>query len=321
MLDDLPAGRASSLLFTPDGGSLIVALERFTAPPTIHRIDLQSRESTPLVADLVGLAGDDVVEPSIVSVPSFDGRNVPAFLFEPRSDAPPGGRPALVIVHGGPESQYAAHWRSDVQYLVRHGWTVVAPNVRGSTGYGREWQSLDDRLLRMDSVKDLKAVRDWVAARPEIDAARLAVFGQSYGGFMVLAAITEYPDDWKVAAEFFGVANYVTLLETTGPWRQVLRAAEYGDPVADHDALVSFSPIHKADRIKVPLFIAHGLEDPRVPPGESEMVVSVLRGRGHPYEMVRIEGEGHGFQRQHNRLRVYTALIRFLEQNIEHERS
>jgi dipeptidyl aminopeptidase/acylaminoacyl peptidase len=168
----------------------------------------------------------------------------------------------------------------------------------------------------MDSVKDLKAVRDWLAARPGIDSARLAVYGQSYGGFMVLAAITEYPDDWAVAAEFYGIANYLTLLETTGPWRQVLRAAEYGDPVEDRDALKSFSPIHKADRIKVPLFIAQGLEDPRVPPGESEMVVSVLRGRGHPYEIIRIDGEGHGFHRQHNRLRVYGALIRFLEQHI-----
>jgi dipeptidyl aminopeptidase/acylaminoacyl peptidase len=188
--------------------------------------------------------------------------------------------------------------------------------VRGSTGYGREWQSLDDRHLRMDSVKDLKAVRDWLAARPGVDATRLAVFGQSYGGFMVLAAITEYPDDWKVAAEFYGIANFLTLLETTGPWRQVLRAAEYGDAADDRDALESFSPIHKADRIKAPLFIAHGLEDPRVPPGESEMMVSVLRGRGHPYEIVRIEGEGHGFQRQHNRLRVYAALVRFLERHI-----
>ncbi|MEM7022972.1 MAG: prolyl aminopeptidase, partial [Pseudomonadota bacterium] len=315
-LDVLPPGRPTSLLYSPDGAALIVALERFTAPPSIWRIDLPGRSAAQLVGSPVALAEDDRVEPSIVSVPSFDGRDVPAFVFEPKSDLPAEGRPALVIVHGGPESQYAAHWRSDVQYLVRRGWTVVAPNVRGSTGYGREWQSLDDRRLRMDSVKDLKAVRDWLAARPDVDASRLAVYGQSYGGFMVLAAITEYPDDWRVAAEFYGIANFHTLLQTTGPWRQVLRAAEYGDPVEDSEALESFSPIHRSDRIKVPLFIAHGLEDPRVPPGESEMMVSVLRGRGHPYEMVRVEGEGHGFQRQHNRLRVYGDLVRFLERHI-----
>jgi dipeptidyl aminopeptidase/acylaminoacyl peptidase len=313
-LGDLPPGRSASLVFTLDGGSLVVAHGRFTAPSALYLIDLASGASRPLVEDAIGVEEGDLVEPTIVSVPSFDGRAVPAFLFEPREAL--AGRPAIAIVHGGPESQFAAHWRPLIQYLVRNGWTVLAPNVRGSTGYGREWQSLDDRRLRMDSVKDLKAVRDWLASRPGVDASRLAVCGESYGGFMVLAAITEYPDDWRVAAEFYGIANYLTLLETTGPWRRELRAAEYGDPVADHDALASFSPIHKADRIKAPLFIAHGLEDPRVPPGESEMMVSVLRGRGHPYQIVRIEGEGHGFARQHNRLQVFPALVRFLQQHI-----
>jgi dipeptidyl aminopeptidase/acylaminoacyl peptidase len=241
---------------------------------------------------------------------------VPAFVFEPAGEAPAGGRPALAVVHGGPESQFAAHWRPIVQYLVRRGWVVVAPNVRGSTGYGREWQSLDDRRLRMDSVKDLKAVRDWLAAKLTVDSSRLAVCGESYGGFMVLSAITEYPDDWTAAAELYGIANFMTMLQTTGPWRQVLRAAEYGDPVADGDALEAFSPIHKADRIRTPLFIAQGYEDPRVPPGESEMMVSVLRGRGHPHQIVRIAGEGHGFNRQHNRLQVFPALVRFLQQHI-----
>jgi proline iminopeptidase len=315
-LDDLPPGRPSSIQFSHDGGALIVALDRFTAPSALYRIDLASGVARPLVVDPIDLEEGDLVEPTIVSVPSFDGREVPAFLFEPKGTAPVGGRPALVIVHGGPESQYAAHWRAEVQYLVRRGWSVVAPNVRGSTGYGREWQSLDDRRLRMDSVRDLKAVRDWLAARPTVDRSRLAVFGQSYGGFMVLAAITEYPDDWKVAAEFYGFGNFLTLLETTGQWRQVLRAAEYGDPVADKDALESFSPIHKADRIKAPLFIAHGLEDPRVPPGESEMMVSVLRGRGHPYGILRIEGAGHGFHRREHQLEVFPALVRFLERHI-----
>jgi proline iminopeptidase len=319
-LDDLPPGRATSLAFSPDGKSLIVALDRFTAPPALHRIDLATRTSRPLLADATSLRAGDLVEPVIVRVPSFDDRLVPAFLFEPEGVAPAAGRPGLAIVHGGPESQFAAHWRPLVQYFVRRGWTVVAPNVRGSTGYGREWQALDDRRLRMDSVRDLKAVHDWLAARPGIDPSRLAVCGQSYGGFMALAAITEYPDDWRVAAEFYGIANFLTLLQTTGPWRRDLRAAEYGDPISDRDALESFSPIHKADRIRAPLFIAHGLEDPRVPPGESEMVVSVLRGRGHPHQIVRIEGEGHGFSRQHNRLQVFPALVRFLERHIsKHE--
>jgi dipeptidyl aminopeptidase/acylaminoacyl peptidase len=316
-LEGHPPGTIASLAFTPDGTALLFPLTGFTRPSAVWRLDLGGGEGSCIAGgDRQGLGERDLVEPTIAAVPSFDGREVPAFLFEPHGPAPAGGRPALVVVHGGPEMQYDAHWQAEVQYFARRGWLVVAPNVRGSTGYGRTWQALDDRLLRMDAVKDLQAVRAWVAARPDVDSGRLALFGRSYGGFMTLAALTEEPAAWTVAAEFYGVVNFRTLLETTAPWRQVLRAAEYGDPVADRDALERFSPIHRAERIQAPLFIAHGLEDPRVPPSESEMLVSILRGLGKPHEYLRIPGEGHGFARATNREVIYTALARFLERHI-----
>ncbi|RAI02334.1 prolyl aminopeptidase [Acuticoccus sediminis] len=314
---DLPlpfAGRLTSVTFMPDGTALVVALAGFRRPAAVYRIDVATGEATALV-EHPALAESATVEPSLVDIETFDGASVPAFVFEPRGELPTGGRPALVIVHGGPESQYTAHWRADVQYLVSRGIVVVAPNVRGSTGYGRDWQAADDVEKRMDSVRDLKAVRDWVATRDDVDSERLAVFGQSYGGFMTLAAITEYPEDWCVAAEFYGIADFRTLFATTGPWRRTLRAVEYGDPDSESGRALfdRISPIRRIDRVKAPLFIAHGGRDPRVAPNESEMVNAALFGRGHPVRLVRVEHEGHGFARLANRRVVYNEMMQFLE--------
>ena len=314
---DLPLpepGRVGALAFVSQGTALIASLAGFRAPSRVIRLDLAAAATT-LCADRHRLAETDTVAPEIVAIESFDGADIPAFVFAPRAPPPPGGRPALVIVHGGPESQYAAHWRSDVQHLARRGWLVVAPNVRGSTGYGRDWQAGDDLDRRMDAVRDLKAVRDWVAARDDVDEGRLVVSGQSYGGFMVLAAITEYPDDWRAAVDFYGIADFTTLLAATGPWRRRLRAVEYGDPGAEEGRalLARLSPFRKIDAVKTPLFLAHGGDDPRVSPAESELVYAALRGRGHDCELLRIDHEGHGFARAENRRAVYGAMMRFIE--------
>lgn len=304
-------GRATSLLFAPDQQGLIVALAGFAAPGRILRLDLGGGAATALAQDPCEVP---TVEPTIESFPSFDGAEVPAFVFTPADPAPAAGRPVHVLVHGGPESQYAAHWRADVQYLVARGWLVVAPNVRGSTGYGRFWQAGDDLDRRMDAVRDLKAVHDALAARPDVDADRMVVAGQSYGGFMVLAAITEYPGDWRAAAEFYGIADFNTLLAATGPWRRRLRTVEYGDPEteAGRALLARLSPLARIDRVRTPLFIAHASDDPRVSPAESELVFATLRGRGHDCELLRIAHEGHGFARLPNRERVFGAMLRFL---------
>ena len=307
--------RVTSLMFAPDGAHLILALGSFRRPSVIARMRTSDGATEMVCQGPCELDEDATVEPEARTVQSFDGRDVPVFVFEPKGPPPPGGRPAFVVVHGGPESQYAAHWRSDVQYFVSRGWMVVAPNVRGSTGYGREWQAADDLDRRMDSVRDLKAVRDWLAARADVNAEKLAVYGQSYGGFMVLAAITEYPDDWCVAAEFYGIADFNTMMDTTGPWRRKLRAVEYGNPdtEAGRALLWRLSPMRKIGRVRTPLFIAHGGDDPRVPPAESELVYAALRGRGHDCVLMRIDHEGHGFVRPENRRRIYEAMVRFIE--------
>jgi dipeptidyl aminopeptidase/acylaminoacyl peptidase len=316
-LEGMPRGVIASVAFLPDASGLVFPLASAYGPSAVFHHDFASGSFRVLAgADPAARDRAHVREPELVQVKSFDGRDVPAFLYRGAGEAPAGGRPALIIVHGGPESQYTAGFRADVQYLASQGWHVVAPNVRGSTGYGRTWQALDDKELRLDSVRDLKAVRDWTAGLPDVDASRVAVYGQSYGGYMVLAAITEYPDDWKAAVEFYGIADFRTLLETTGPWRQVLRAAEYGDPVEHKEFLERISPLRKVAAIKVPLFIAHGFEDPRVPPSESEMLVACMKGLGLPHEIIRVPHAGHGFVRKDHRMTVFPAVVRFLETHV-----
>ena len=225
----------------------------------------------------------------------------------------------VINVHGGPEGQSRPEFDPIVQYLVARGYAVLEPNVRGSTGYGYEYQSLDDVRLRMDSVTDLQHAVFWLRESGIADPKRIAVMGGSYGGFMVLAAITTYPDLWAAAVDIVGIANFVTFLENTGPWRRKLREAEYGSLEQDREFLEQISPIHRVDRISSPLFVVHGANDPRVPVGEAEQIVAALRERNVPVEYKRFEDEGHGLVKRSNRLIAYPAIGRFLDAFMEQD--
>lgn len=262
-----------------------------------------------------GIPRERLVQPSLVRYSTFDDREIPAFLFLPQGKEPR-GLPAVVYVHGGPESQYRPDFSNYImvtQYLVGCGYAVLAPNVRGSTGYGYEYQSLDDVRKRMDSVTDLRYAVLWLCEQGIADPKRIAIMGRSYGGFMVLAALATYPDLWAAGVELVGIANWVTFLENTSPWRRKLREAEYGSLEHDRDFLAQISPIHHVDRIQAPLFVAHGANDPRVPVSEAEQIVSALRQRGIPVEYLRFDDEGHQFTKRANQLVTYPAIARFLE--------
>jgi dipeptidyl aminopeptidase/acylaminoacyl peptidase len=208
--------------------------------------------------------------------------------------------------------QARANFRSDMQALLAQGYAVLMPNVRGSTGYGRAYMDADDVEKRLDSVHDLAAGREWLVRQPGIDPARIAVMGQSYGGYMVLAAVTEYPDLWRCAIDFYGIADFGTLLAATGPWRRGHRAAEYGDPSRHRALFDRISPIRHFHRVRVPILVLHGTRDPRVGFGESEQVVSALQERRRPVRFEVFEYAGHGFVRPDDKVRVYGAIAAFL---------
>jgi len=221
-----------------------------------------------------------------------------------------------VFVHGGPEGQYRPTFQPLVQYLASSGFAVLAPNVRGSSGYGRAYMRLDDVRKRMDSVRDLAHAAYWLRDSGRADPAGIAVYGGSYGGFMVLAALTTYPEIWAAGVDLVGIANFVTFLENTGPWRRHLREAEYGSLENDRDFLEQISPINHVEKIRAPLLVIHGANDPRVPIGEAEQMVARLRALGRTVEFIRLEDEGHQIAKMKNKLEVFPTAVRFLRQHL-----
>lgn len=253
-------------------------------------------------------------EPEHVHYPTFDGRQIPALYYAPASTQT--RPPCVVFVHGGPEGQYRPVFQPLVQYLASAGFAVLAPNVRGSSGYGRAYMGLDDVRKRMDSVADLAHAAYWLRDSGRADPSRIAVYGGSYGGFMVLSALTTYPDLWAAGVDLVGIANFVTFLENTGPWRRHLREAEYGSLENDRAFLEEISPINKVERIKAPLLVVHGANDPRVPVGEAEQMVGRLRALGRTVEFIRLDDEGHQIAKLKNKLSVYPSAVAFLRRHL-----
>lgn len=303
----LPRGVVAEPTFSPDSTSLAFTAASSTEPPSLWlwrdgaaRVVWQPEPHAKPFADL-----------ELVEWQSFDGTRIPGWLALPTGKMPKRGYPAVMWVHGGPVSQTRPNFRPDIQMLVAQGFAVLMPNVRGSSGYGRSYTASDDVEKRLDSVTDLALGRHWLADHPSIDAERIGIMGQSYGGFMVMSAITEHPELWRAAVNYYGIADFVTLLATTGSWRSAHRAAEYGDPQRNAELFARISPIHRVDRIRAPVLIAHGHRDPRVPITESEQFVTALQKRQKPVTYLTFDYAGHGFIRPDDRRRIYTAVAEF----------
>ena len=307
-------GVAEHFVFSPDGTQVAFAFSTPTEPHQVWMHDFESGGAEKLT-DLGSV--EDGVEPELHRVESFDGESIPVFLFLPDGDGP---FPVVVTVHGGPEAQwqpwYSSGFGALTQYLVAGGYAVVAPNVRGSSGYGKRFEHLDDVEKRLDSVADLASLHAWLAARPEIDGSRAVVYGRSYGGYMVLAALAFQPELWAAGIEFVGISNLRTFLENTSIWRRAAREREYG-PLSDPELLERLSPWSRLDAIRAPLFIEHGRNDPRVPVSESEAIHEELVRRGVRCELVIYEDEGHMVEKLANRVDVFERATSFLDEVLE----
>ena len=316
-LPELPAGIVHALAFDATASALGFVVNHAAAPGDVYSVELATGELTRWTqSELGGLDADTLATPELIHYPSFDGRSIPAFVFRPRG---PGPHPVLVSIHGGPEGQYRPAFSYSTQFFVNElGLAVIAPNVRGSSGYGRSWLQLDNGYLREDSVRDIGALLDWIADRDDLDANRVAVTGGSYGGYMVLASMVHFGDRLRAGVERVGISNFVTFLTNTQGYRRDLRRAEYGDE-RDPEMrafLERISPLNHVDRMTRPMLISQGLNDPRVPAGESEQIVAALKARGVPVWYVLARDEGHGFRKKFNRDYQLAATALFLTRHL-----
>ncbi len=313
-------GVVGSIDLAPDGSVAYVGLERADLPPEIFRVFLDGGETQRAsFSDHAGVDVDKLVPAETLSFESFDKKRI-SLLWMARPLAADERRPVVISVHGGPEAQALARFSALAQYLAQHGYGVAMPNVRGSTGYGKSFAHLDDGPRREDAVRDLAECGKFLGARPDVDPGRIGLYGGSYGGYMVLAGLTLYPDQWAAGVDVVGIANFRTFLEQTAPYRRALREAEYGSLAKDGALLDRLSPIHRVDRIRAPLFVIHGRQDPRVPVGEAVQITDALRRRGMPVELTIFDDEGHGLTKSKNWHLAYPSIVRFLDRYVRDRR-
>ena len=308
----LPArGLTTGGTFSRDGRYLAYGFVSSVEQGDAWVYDTVTRETTRLTTMPSDVARDELIEPELHRFASFDGEQIPAFVYRPRApmSEPP---PVIVYVHGGPEAQYTPGFNPVIQYLLYRGYAVVAPNVRGSTGYGKRFHHLDDVYKRLDSVRDLEALRAWLPTAG-LDQSRAALFGGSYGGYMVLAGLAFQPQLWAAGVDIVGISSLVTFLENTAPWRRKFREREYGSLEHDREFLESASPITRIDDMRAPLLIIHGSNDPRVPLGEAEQIHAALSAKDVECELLVYPDEGHGLAKLKNRLDAYPKVAAFLD--------
>lgn len=313
---ELPVpGVVGGLASAPDGGRFYFDLSAPTLGTEVFSLEAATGVARPLSRAARPFPGPRVPA-QLASVRASDGLDVPFWWYEPASLP----RGTIVYVHGGPEAQARPSFQPLFGFLLEEGFRLVVPNVRGSAGYGRTYLHLDDVRRRMDSVRDLKEIVDALRAGrtpiPPGSLGRIGVVGGSYGGFMVLSSISTYPKLFSAAVDVVGIANFVTFLERTGPWRRKVREDEYGSLERDREFLESISPVHHADRIVSPLLVVHGENDPRVPLFEAEQIVAALRRRDVPVELLTFADEGHGLVRRPNQRSAYVRAVEFFAEHL-----
>jgi dipeptidyl aminopeptidase/acylaminoacyl peptidase len=289
-------------VFSPNSRYLALTFSSPTIPMDVLLVDLESAKVTQLTDTGSQLTG--LVEPVHVRA----NGQIPCFVYG-------SGTSAVLFLHGGPEGQSQRRFDALVQGLVAAGHVVVVPNIRGSVGYGKSYYAADDRRKRLDSVQDLAVLHDWLPSIG-VDPAKVALWGRSYGGYLVLAGLAFLPERWAAGVDIVGISSLVTFLENTSPYRRRLREREYGWLDRDRDFLEEASPMNKVDQIRAPLFVVHGANDPRVPLSEAEQLAEAVRRNGVECELVVHADEGHQMANLANKLATYPRAIEFVSRQL-----
>lgn len=322
LMSNVPSGQLGGMGFDPAGDKIGFTLSTAQYPADVYSINLKDNKVERWTfSEVGGLNTSRFVDAELIHFPTFDKvdgkpRMIPAFYYKPAKEGP---HPVLISIHGGPEGQYTPGFNSFIQYLVNElGVAVLAPNVRGSTGYGKTYLQMDNGFKREESVQDIGKLLEWIKTRPELDASKVCVYGGSYGGYMVLASMVHFNDQLKCGIDVVGISNFVTFLENTQDYRRDLRRVEYGDERDPkmREYLESIAPSRQAAKIQKPLFVIQGLNDPRVPVTESEQMVEEIRKSGGKVWYLMAKDEGHGFQKKVNRDYQLNAIVMFLEENL-----
>lgn len=312
----LPLGTLSDVNWHRDSANLALTVSSAKSPADVYSFNIKTGKLTRWTQhEAVGADPAAFVEPELVRWKSFDGRSISGFIYRAPATRFPGKRPVLVNIHGGPESQFKPGFGGRNNYFVNEmGISVIWPNVRGSSGYGKSFLKLDNGRLREDSVKDIGALFDWIASQPDLDASRVMVQGGSYGGYMSLAVATLYAERIAASIDIVGISNFVSFLERTESYRRDLRRVEYGDE-RDPEMrkfLEAIAPLNRAAQISKPLLVVQGRNDPRVPVNEAEQIVGTLKQRATPVWYMVAADEGHGFARKANADYQFYTTIEFI---------
>ena len=312
----LPVGLVSGLLWHKNNREIAFGVSAASSPGDCYSLDVTTGNLDRWTYSETAVKTDGFREPELVRWNSFDGKTISGFLYQPPAKFT-GKRPVLIEIHGGPEGQSRPGFLGGWNYFVNElGIAIISPNVRGSTGYGKTFTKLDNGFLREDSYKDINSLFDWIATRPDLDATRIAVTGGSYGGHMTLAVSTFYSDRIRCSIDVVGMSNLVTFLEHTEGYRRDLRRVEYGDERDPkmREFLERIAPMNNIEKIKKPMMVVAGKNDPRVPVSESDQIVSGLKKQGTPVWYVMAKDEGHGFQKKTNRDYEFYADVEFLQE-------
>lgn len=319
-LPPLPAGEVRAVNFARDRERMVFYVNSDTSPSNLYVYDLDGKPARRLTQALPpSVAETDLVKSEVVRYPSTDSLRIPALLYKPRQTSATAPVPAIVYIHGGPGGQTKQGYNPIIQHLVNHGYAVLGVNNRGSSGYGKTFFHLDDKAHGEKDLEDIVAAKHYLASLEWVDGERIAAMGGSYGGYLTMAAIT-FTDEFAAGVNVFGVTNWVRTLESIPPWWTSFRESLYtelGDPKTDQERLRRISPLFHAQRIRRPVLVVQGANDPRVLRVESDEIVAALRANDVPVEYLLFPDEGHGFAKKANRIAAADAYLKFLDTHLK----